>query len=54
MGSDQAKYGKFAYSSSFGFSVPTGPLRIAQQAPDSTLALSDDSEQERWDRAACR
>jgi hypothetical protein len=36
-----AKYSKFAYSSSFGFSVPTGPL-IQQLAPDSTLALSED------------
>lgn len=34
-----AKYSKFAYSSSFAFSVPTGPL-IEQLAPDSTLALS--------------
>ncbi|KAF2007163.1 hypothetical protein P154DRAFT_479812 [Amniculicola lignicola CBS 123094] len=38
----EAKYGKFAYSSAFGFSVPTGPL-IPQMAPDSTLALSRDS-----------
>jgi len=37
----EAKYGKFAYSSHFGFSVPTGPL-IQQIAPDSTLALSRD------------
>ncbi|RZI53978.1 MAG: DUF2264 domain-containing protein, partial [Pseudomonas sp.] len=37
----EAKYGKFAYSSHFGFSVPTGPL-IQQIAPDSTLALSKD------------
>lgn len=37
----QAKYCKFAYSSSFAFSVPTGPL-IQQIAPDSTLALSRD------------
>jgi hypothetical protein len=38
----EAKYGKFAYSSQFGFSVPTGTL-IQQIAPDSTLALSKDS-----------
>ncbi|KAH8660606.1 hypothetical protein BX600DRAFT_488643 [Xylariales sp. PMI_506] len=38
----QAKYSKFAYSSSFAFSVPTGPL-IQQIAPDSTLALTRDS-----------
>lgn len=41
MKATQAKYGKFAYSSAFGFSVPTGPL-LAQIAPDSTLALSRD------------
>lgn len=34
----EAKYGKFAYSSAFGFSVPTGPL-LHQTAPDSTLAI---------------
>jgi hypothetical protein len=34
----EAKYGKFAYSSSFGFSVPTG-LELHQIAPDSTLAI---------------
>lgn len=40
----EAKYGKFAYSSAFGFSVPTGPL-LGQLAPDSTLCLSiDDGE----------
>lgn len=46
----EAKYGKFAYSSHFGFSVPTGPL-IQQMAPDSTLALKisdDDSWKVRW------
>jgi hypothetical protein len=37
----EAKYGKYAYSSHFGFSVPTGSL-IQQIAPDSTLALSKD------------
>jgi hypothetical protein len=37
----EAKYGKFAYSSHFGFSVPTGTL-IQQIAPDSTLAVSKD------------
>ena len=37
----EAKYGKYAYSSHFGFSVPTGTL-IQQIAPDSTLALSKD------------
>lgn len=46
----EAKYGKFAYSAHFGFSVPTGPL-IQQIAPDSTLAIkirSDDSWKLRW------
>ena len=37
----EAKYGKYAYSSHFGFSVLTGTL-IQQIAPDSTLALSKD------------
>ena len=37
------RYGKFAYSSAFGYSVPTGALEIEQHAADSTLALSDDS-----------
>ncbi|KAJ5771879.1 hypothetical protein N7520_002408 [Penicillium odoratum] len=37
----QAKYSKFEYSSTFGFSVPKGPL-IQQIAPDCTLALSRD------------
>lgn len=41
MKANQAKYSKFAYSSAFSFSVPTGPL-IQQIAPDSTLALSRD------------
>lgn len=38
----QAKYGKFAYSSAFGYSVPTGSYQLEQHAPDSMLALSDD------------
>ncbi|KAF4973443.1 hypothetical protein FSARC_268 [Fusarium sarcochroum] len=37
----EAKYGKFAYSSAFGYSVPTG-LELHQLAPDSTLALTID------------
>ena len=41
MKATQAKYCKFAYSSAFSFSVPTGPL-IQQIAPDNTLALSRD------------
>lgn len=46
MKATQAKYAKFAYSSAFGFSVPTGPL-LSQIAPDSTLALSKDNS-ETW------
>lgn len=38
----QAKYGKFAYSSAFPYSVPTGPLGLEQCVPESALALSDD------------
>lgn len=41
MKANQAKYCKFAYSSAFAFSVPTGPL-IQQLAPDNCLALSRD------------
>lgn len=37
----QAKYSKFAYSSAFGFSVPTGGL-LTQLAPDNTLSISRD------------
>ncbi|KAF2850605.1 hypothetical protein T440DRAFT_479291 [Plenodomus tracheiphilus IPT5] len=35
----EAKYGKFAYSSAFAFSVPAGPF-LEQIAPDSTLAVT--------------
>ncbi|KAL2000979.1 hypothetical protein VTN02DRAFT_2380 [Thermoascus thermophilus] len=38
----QAKYGKFAYSSAFGYSVPTGSYQLEQHAPDSMLAISED------------
>lgn len=37
------KYAKFAYSTAFGFSVPGGRRGLEQAAPDSMLALSDDS-----------
>ncbi|KAL3471591.1 hypothetical protein BJX99DRAFT_266581 [Aspergillus californicus] len=37
----EAKYGKFAYSSAFGFSVPSGPI-LEQIAPDSTLCVTHD------------
>ncbi|KAG7294681.1 hypothetical protein NEMBOFW57_004759 [Staphylotrichum longicolle] len=40
----EAKYGKFAYSSAFAFSVPSGPL-LGQLAPDSTLALRLDADE---------
>ncbi|RMY97647.1 hypothetical protein D0864_04691 [Hortaea werneckii] len=38
----QAKYGHFAYSSSFGYSVPSGSYTLEQWVPESALALSDD------------
>jgi len=41
----QAKYSKFAYSSAFGFSVPSGYDCLSQIAPDSMLALSRDGMQ---------
>jgi hypothetical protein len=37
-----AKYGKFAYSSAYGYSVPPGAYTLEQFALDSTLGLSDD------------
>ncbi|GJJ10190.1 hypothetical protein Clacol_004416 [Clathrus columnatus] len=36
------KYGKLAYSASFGFSVPVGNESLEEIGGDSTLALSDD------------
>lgn len=36
------KYGKLAYSASFGFSVPIGNESLEEIGGDSTLALSDD------------
>ncbi|KAF6815741.1 hypothetical protein CPLU01_14063 [Colletotrichum plurivorum] len=47
----EAKYGKFAYSSAFGLSVPAGVL-LEQLAPDSTLCASHDggeSWKTRWE-----
>ncbi|KAG6873764.1 hypothetical protein C0995_011583 [Termitomyces sp. Mi166 len=38
-----AKYGKLAYSSTFGYSVPVGSLTLEELGGDNTLALSDDS-----------
>lgn len=44
----EAKYGKFAYSSSLGLSVPCGAF-LEQVAPDSTLAVCfGDEEEEGW------
>lgn len=37
-----AKYGKFAYSSAFGYSVPVGNGTLPEAGADSSLALSDD------------
>ncbi|CAA7268640.1 unnamed protein product [Cyclocybe aegerita] len=37
-----AKYGKLAYSSAFGYSVPVGNGTLEELGGDSTLALSDD------------
>ena len=37
-----AKYGKFAYSSAFGYSVPTGAYDLTSIGGDNVLALSDD------------
>ncbi|KAL2760864.1 hypothetical protein ACRALDRAFT_1059399 [Sodiomyces alcalophilus JCM 7366] len=37
-----AKYGAFAYSSAFGYSVPTGVFSLEQYALASQLGLSDD------------
>lgn len=39
-----AKYGKFAYSSVFGFSVPAGEYGLVQGAYDSVLALCEHDE----------
>jgi hypothetical protein len=37
-----SKYGKFGYSSAFGYSVPVGNLTLEEHAADSALAISDD------------
>jgi hypothetical protein len=37
-----AKYGKFAYSSAFGYSVPVGNGTLEELGGDNALALSDD------------
>ena len=38
----EAKYGKFAYSTAFGFSVPSRPISLEGAAGDSMLLFSDD------------
>ena len=38
----ESKYGKFAYSSAFGYSVPTGAYFVQAVGGDSMLTLSDD------------
>lgn len=43
----EAKYGKFAYSSAFGLSVPCGSF-LEQVAPDSTLAVCFEDDEENW------
>ncbi|KAJ9116266.1 hypothetical protein QFC24_006783 [Naganishia onofrii] len=50
----ESKYGRYAYSSAFGFSCPTGAFGLEQMAADCMLALCDDPEEdgfgqgERW------
>ncbi|MCJ1306860.1 hypothetical protein MMC25_000504 [Agyrium rufum] len=43
----ESKYGKFAYSSAFGYSVPTGDYFLQAIGGDNMIAFSDD-EGERW------
>ncbi|RDL33356.1 uncharacterized protein BP5553_08795 [Venustampulla echinocandica] len=50
----QAKYCKFAYSSAFGFSVPTGQVSLQQLALDNALALSRDGKQTWATKWKCR
>lgn len=40
----ESKYGKLAYSTAFGYSVPTGRYDLESSGVDSTIALSDDNE----------
>lgn len=49
-----AKYCKFAYSSAFGFSVPTGQATLQQLAPDNMLVLSRDGTQTWVTKWKCR
>ncbi|OCT45377.1 hypothetical protein CLCR_05606 [Cladophialophora carrionii] len=43
MRASESKYGKFAYSSAFGYSVPTGGYFVEAIGGDNVLALSDDA-----------
>ncbi|GAB7332391.1 hypothetical protein MBLNU13_g04207t1 [Cladosporium sp. NU13] len=43
----EAKYGKMAYSSAFGLSVPCGPL-LEQMAADATISVSHEGEEDQW------
>jgi hypothetical protein len=43
MRASESKYGKFAYSSAFAYSVPTGGYFVEAIGGDNTLALSDDA-----------
>ncbi|KAL9109408.1 MAG: hypothetical protein Q9227_005915 [Pyrenula ochraceoflavens] len=49
----QAKYGKLAYSSAFGYSVPVGSYQLEQNAADSSLAISDDNGESWQTRRQC-
>ena len=55
----EAKYGKFAYSTAFGFSVPSRAVELEGAAGDSMLLLSEDgrhwrAREETVDRGDCR
>lgn len=49
----EAKYGKFAYSSAFGFSVPVGSYQLEQAAADNMIAISDDGGESWKTRRQC-
>lgn len=43
MRASESKYGKFAYSSAYGYSVPTGGYFVEAIGGDNMIALSDDA-----------